>query len=168
MANALEVSLVELVKAQVIENATISIQDADSLVSDTIQLSSPVRPVRMLGALSLTFFGITIFFLLWILITDGNAVIYSVFSLVLGLIAWMIPICGITLLRTKMNPLLVLLSMFSALASVSIQFFYLSYKVDVGDFAAIEDTIGALCFVVVLFSTAALVLNLLMILRKQI
>ena len=53
-----------------------------------------------------------------------------------------------------------LISFSCALASLTLQFFDLQQEVLSGDLAAVEDTIGVLAAVAILFSLAVLLLNL--------
>ena len=167
LAQALDVNLIELVQAKAITEETISIQEAEMIVSDTIQLSIKDEISRTIGVVSLGLFSSVILFLLWFLLTQGSIVVYSVGSIVTGLIAWAAPVWQMTLARARRTAVPGMVSLGAALTSVTIQFFQLAQEVDTGDFAAIEDTIHALCMVVVLFGVATLFLNLLMVWRSK-
>ena len=167
LAQALGVSLVELVQAQKAAEDAISMQEANNLVSDTIQFSDNGTVSQSIGAAILGLFGIIMLFLFQVLFANGSIVAYSVGSLVLGLVAWAAPIWQMTLARNSKPAIPGIISGSSALISLAIQFFYLAHKVNVGDFAAIEDTIRALCMVVVLFCATTLLLNFLMFCRSS-
>lgn len=167
LAQALDVNLIELVQAQKTTKQSISIEDAQSIVSDTIQLSGKGEGHKAIGIGILGLMGIMILFLFRLLITDGSIVAYSVGSLVTGLLAWAIPIWKITLSKTAKTAMAGLLSLGTALTSLAIQFFQLAHEVKTGDFAAIEDTAHALCIVVVLFCAVTLFLNFLMLSKHR-
>lgn len=167
LAQALEVSLVELVQAKYAEREIISLNEAEKIVADTIKLSKNEKTAKMIGTAILGVFGIVCAFLLVLLITDGSIVMYSVGSLVAGLIAWGAPIWHMTLARSRKTAIPAAVSLGAALVSLAIQFFQLAHEVDTRDFAAIEDTIHALCLVVVLFSATTVILNLLMVLKAN-
>lgn len=167
LAQALKVSLIELVQAKITTESTISIQDAEMIVSDAIQLSKKDESPRMVGIAALGLFGIITVFLLGLLFMEGSIVVYSVGSIVTGLIAWSAPIWQMTLAHSGRTAVPGIVSLGAALTSIIIQFFQLAREVDTGDFAAIEDTIHALCIVVVLFGITTLFLNLMMILRAR-
>ena len=167
LAEALNVNLIELVQAKKAIEETISIQEAETIVLDTIQISTKGETTRTIGILTLGLFGMIIFFLSWLLITDGSVVAYSVGSIVTGLIAWAAPIWQMTLAKTAKVIVPGIISLGSVLTSLTIQFFQIAQEVATRDFAAIEDTIHTLCLVVVFFSTTTLILNLSMALRKN-
>lgn len=167
LAQALEVSLVELVQAKFVEREIISLNEAEKIVADTIELSKNGRAAKLIGSAILGVFGIVCGFLFVLLITDGSIVMYSVGSLVAGLIAWGAPVWQITLARSNNTAMPGVISLGAALTSLAIQFFHLAQEVDTRDFAAIEDTIHVLCMVVVLFGAVTLVLNALMVLRAR-
>lgn len=167
LAQALEVNLIELVQTKTSRQDTISIQEAEMIVSDTIQLSKRSKLPQAVGTVILGVFGVACVFLLWLLVSEGRIIVYSVGSLVTGLAAWAAPVWQMTLARSRNAAVPGTVSLGAALASLAIQFFQLAQEVETGDFAAIEDTIHPLCMVVVLFGLTTLLLNLLMILRSS-
>lgn len=167
LAQALSVNLIELVQAKSSQQDTISVLEAEMIISDTIALSRSGRISQMVGRGILGAFGIACVFLLWLLISEGSILVYSVGSLVTGLIAWAAPVWQMTLARSGKTAVPGVVSLGAALASLAVQFFQLARDVDTGDFAAIEDTIHALCMVVVLFGITTLLLNLLMLWRAK-
>lgn len=166
MAQALEVNLIELIQTKSSRQDTISIREAEMIISDTIQLSRRRKLPQAVGTMILGLFGVACVFLLWLLVTEGSIVMYSVGSLVTGLAAWVAPIWQMTWSRAEKPAVFAVVSLGAALASLAIQFFQLAQEVETGDFAAIEDTIHPLSMVVVLFGITTLLLNLLMILRS--
>ena len=166
LAQALNVKLIELVQAELTAADTISIKQAEAIVSDTIQLSKKDVPRKTVGITALGLFGIIILSLFYLLITDGSVVAYSVGSIFTGLIAWGMPIWQMTLAKTAKPVIAAIISFGTALTSLTIQFFQLAQNISTNDFAAIEDTIQALCSVVVLFCIITTLLNLLMLRRS--
>lgn len=166
LAQALEVNLIELVQTKTSRQDTISIREAEMIISDTIQLSKRSKLPQAVGAVILGVFVVACVFLLWLLVTEGSTIVYSVGSLVTGLAAWAAPIWQMTWSRSGNTAVFGAVSLGAALTSLAIQFFQLAQEVETGDFAAIEDTIHPLCMVVVLFGITTLLLNLLMLLRS--
>lgn len=163
LAQALDISLVELVQAQRMQRQVISLQEADQIVADTVRLSEKHTERRIVGIGVLGLFSIICLLLLGMLIRSGSIVAYSVGSITAGLVAWGAPIWQMTLAKKANAAIPGLISLSAALTSVAIQFFQLANDVETRDFAAIEDTIHALCLVVVTFSMITLILNLWMI-----
>ena len=104
LAEALNVNLVELVQAKKAIEETISIQEAENIVLDTIQISTKSDTTRAIGIITQGLFGMVTFFLSWLLITDGSIVAYSVGSIVTGLVAWGAPIWQVTLHYSYVMP----------------------------------------------------------------
>ena len=105
LAETLEVTIVELMQAKRNESETISAQEAERLLSETIHMSKrPNGLSKTIGGIILLTFGVIIVFLMKLFFTDMTVVEYSVGSIVIGLIAWAIPIWQITFVR---NPDLV-------------------------------------------------------------
>ena len=167
LANALQVSLIELVQTKTLQENVMTVQEAERLVSDTILFSRKKITGQIVGWITLGLFGAVCLLLLWLLFTCGNTVAFSVGSIVTGLISWSVPVWHMTLARTRKRAVPLLISMGAAFTSLAIQFFQVAHEVDTGDLAAIMDTIHALCLIVLLFCTITILLNLLMILRTR-
>ncbi|MBE6936280.1 MAG: helix-turn-helix domain-containing protein [Ruminococcaceae bacterium] len=168
LAEALEISLIELLKAKRIEEELISAADAEQMLSETIRLSGNAwRISRIIGALVLMGFAAIALFLLVLMVTTWPTAIGSVASIVTGLIAWAIPVGVLTIQKPKNPALPAVCSFIFALSSITIQFFDLAESVRRGDFAGIEDTIFVLRMVVLLFAVITVGLNLLMIGKKS-
>ena len=162
LSQALGVSLVELVQGQRSAGEVLAMADAEQLVADTIRFSSRGTAAKAVGVTALGLIGAACVFLLGLLLTEGSIVLYSVGSLVSGLLAWAAPVWQMTLCRSGRTAPAGSISLAAALASLTTQFYQLAHEVDTHDFAAIEDTIHALCLVAVFFSCVTLGLNLLM------
>lgn len=163
LADALKVSLIELMQAQRSEDENISAKEAEKLLSDTIWLSKTTNKItKAVGGIILSGFAVIAVLLLFLLISDWNIVMYSVGSIITGLIAWGIPIWHISFARTRKVDLPMISSLGFALVSVAIQFYSIANEVHTGDWSAIMDTIDALRIVVVLFSLIAVLLNIIM------
>lgn len=158
LADALEISLAELMRAERITEEKVSVEETDRLLSDALQLKKH-RISGVIGTVILAGFAAVILLMAAVLVTDGSIVLFSVGSITLGLISWGIPIGQIFFSRRKtLFPSLC--SFGFALAALTLQFFDLRQEVLSGDLAAVEDTIGALAAVAMLFSLAVLLLNL--------
>ena len=135
---------------------------ADTLrkFSDYQQATAADTAVRTIGMVLLAGFALAAVFVLGVLISSGVIVVYSVSSILVGLIAWSIPICSVVFPGKGLGTHSAIPSLGFGMLSVTIQFFSIAHEVRTGDWAAIEDTIGALCGVVVLFCAITLVLNI--------
>ena len=123
LAKALEVSLVSLMQGKTCDEKHISIQDAEELVINTIKISKETSKLQkgFWGSI-LGIFGIIIVLLCILLLRDGKIVMYSVASIVTGLIAWGIPIVDRVFLKTHYVRRTMLVSVGFAFLSVWIQF----------------------------------------------
>lgn len=109
LADALYVSLLELMQAQRNESRDnhISAKKAEELLVDTIQLSkNSNKLIRRIGYIWMIIFAITAVWLFYILISDWETVLFSVGSIITGLIAWGIPVWQITIGRTLRTAIL--------------------------------------------------------------
>jgi len=167
LAEALKVSLVELMQARRYEDENISTKEAEQILIDAIQLSKPVNKIaKVIGGMILFAFITISVLLLLLLITDGKVVLFSVGSIIMGFIAWGIPIWQTFFGRLKKTASIAIASLGFALISLMIQFFQIANDVHTGDWAAIEDTIDVLLGVIVLFGGITFVLNVIMAKRS--
>ena len=165
LADALDVSLLELMQAQRNErnDDNISTKKAEELLLDTIRLSKgPNKFVKSIGFMVLTIFVVIATMVLCVFISDWEKGIFPVGSIITGLIAWGIPIWQITIARTSRTVISTILSLGSALLSLTIQFLDIANEIHTGDMAAVIDTIDGLVIVVVVFISVTLILNLVM------
>ena len=93
LAEALEVSLVDLMRGERTETESIPVETAEAMLTETLALTRERRPVEyLLGWGAVAAFGVAVLLLLLLLLTNGKIVAYSVTSLCLGLGAWLIPL----------------------------------------------------------------------------
>lgn len=163
LAKALEVSLVELMQAKRNENEHISTKEAENLMMDTIELSKITsKVVKGIGSVILSGFALVALLLLLMLVSDGEIVLFSVGSIIAGLIAWGIPIWQISHANSGGIVISIISSLGFTLISLMIQFLNIANEVHTGDWAAIEDTIDALIVVIILFVSITMFLNITM------
>lgn len=163
LAKALDVSLVELMQAKRNKQENISTIEAEQLLVDTIDLSKARSKIaKGIGGIILSGFIIVSLLLLLLLISDGKIVLFSVTSILAGLIVWGIPIWQISFSDSRKTIISTISSLGFALISLMIQFLDIANEVHTGDWAAIEDTIDVLILVVVLFVAITLFLNIIM------
>lgn len=145
---------------KVCEENQISIQDAEELVINTIKISKETSKLQkgFWGSI-LGIFGIIIVLLCILLLRDGKIVMYSVASIVTGLIAWGIPIIDRVFLKTHYVRRTMLVSVGFAFLSVWIQFLDIKNLAYTGNWSAIRDTINVLSAVVIMFCIITLLLN---------
>ena len=164
LAKALDVSLVELMQAKRREQENISTKEAEQLLVDTIDLSKATSKIaKGIGGILLSGFIIVSVLLLLLLISDGKIVLFSVTSILAGLMAWGIPIWQISFSDSRKYFIYTILSFGFTLISLMIQCLDIANEVHTGDWAAIEDTIDVLIVVIVLFVAITLFLNIIMI-----
>ncbi|MBO1265912.1 helix-turn-helix transcriptional regulator [Proteiniclasticum sp. SCR006] len=163
LAKALGVSLVELMQAKRNENEHISTKEAENLMMDTIELSKITsKVVKGIGSVILSGFALVAILLLLMLVSDGEIVLFSVGSIIAGLIAWGIPIWQISYANSGGIVISIISSLGFTLISLMIQFLNIANEVHTGDWAAIEDTIDALIVVIILFVSITMFLNVTM------
>jgi len=89
----------------------------------------------------------------------------NVGSLLLGLIAWILPV--INLLKRKMNVLFTFASISACAVALYLQIIYQNYLAIKEDWSAIMDTSGGLVFVSSVLLAITLVLNVIVLLRNN-
>lgn len=142
LAIALYVSLVELLQAKRNDDDNLSTKEAEKLLMDTIQLSkNPNRFAKGIGSIVLSVFVIIAVMVLSVLISDGKIALFSVGSIITGLIAWGIPIWQVTIAQTFKTIIPTISSLGFALLALMIQFLDIANEIHTGDMAAVEDTI---------------------------
>lgn len=168
LAKALDVSLISLMQGKACEENHISIREAEELVTNTIKMSKETSKVQkgFWGSV-LGIFGIIIIFLCILLLRDGVIVLYSVASIITGLIAWAIPIIDRVFLKTYHAERSMLVSVGFAFLSVWIQFLDIKNLAYIGNWSAIHDTINVLSAVVIMFCIITLLLDFINIRKKH-
>ena len=158
LAEALEVSLVELMRAERVEEPHISSTEAEQLLTEALHLSErPMMAFFAKGMLGVC--AVALISLIFLLFGHGMVVFYNVGSLLLGLVAWIIPLAQLARLRVCSGVADYIVSSSLALLSLTLQFFEIKVRVDQGDWSALMDTVPAQCAVVVLFCSATVLLN---------
>lgn len=164
LADALGVTLVELMQSERSNESSISTQAAEQLLADTLCISKSSGAVlRGLGFGAVFASALVAAILLILLLQNGSALLFPAVSIIFGLAAWMVPVWRITRGSVSGASGSVLASMGLAGAAVSAQFFDICQNVMTGDWAAVDDTISALCLVVLAFMAISVLLNILML-----
>lgn len=157
LAEALEVSLVELMRAERTEESHISRAEAEALLTEALHLSE--RPAAAWLARGMLGVFAVAALLLLPLLRYGSVAMCNVGSILLGLAAWAIPLSQLARVGNSGGGWDHIASFSFALLSLALQFFEIKVRVDVGDWSALMDTVPALCMVVLLFSAVTLLLN---------
>lgn len=169
LADALGVTLVELMQSERSNESSISTQAAEQLLADTLSISrSSGAVLRSLGAATVFVSAIVAAMSFTLLLQNGTALLFPEVSLIMGLAAWMIPVWRMTRGSVRGTSVSVLVSMGLAGAAVCMQLFDICQNVMVGDWAAVDDTIYALCLVVLAFMAISVLLNTLMLLLSKV
>ena len=164
LAEALEVSLIELMQAKKKEETEISTEEAERIVIDTIELSKTKNSlVKIMGMIDFYGFMCIAVILCMILLFSGMNGIGSVGSILFGLISWMIPIFFLSIRICEKKGAAVLTGLGFASVSLIIQFLGIANEVYTGDYSALLDTMHAIVMIVVLYIGLTLLLNIVMI-----
>ena len=93
LADALGVTLVELMQSERSNESSISTQAAEQLLADTLSISrSSGAVLRSLGAATVFVSAIVAAMSFTVLLQNGTALLFPEVSLIMGLAAWMIPV----------------------------------------------------------------------------
>lgn len=164
LAEALEVSLIELMQAKKKEETEISTEEAERIVIDTIELSKTKNSlVKIMGMIDFYGFMCIAVILCMILLFSGMNGIGSVGSILFGLISWMLPIWFLSIRTCEKKGAAVLTGLGFASVSLIIQFLGIANEVYTGDYSALLDTMHAIVMIVVLYIGLTLLLNIVMI-----
>lgn len=167
LAKALDVSLISLMQGKECDENHISIREAEELVTDTIKMSKETLKVQKgIWGSVLGIFGLIIIFCVFLLLRDGKIILYSVASIITGLIAWGIPIIDRIFLKRYYVEKSILVSVGFAFLSVWIQFLDIKNLAYTGNWSAIYDTIHVLAAVVIMFCIITWLLNFINIRKK--
>lgn len=163
LAQALEVSLVELMQMRREEHDSIPTEDAEHLLVRTIRLSAAHRGVtKTVGVVILSVFGFIAAFLL-VFALGADTSIYTAGGIIAGLIAWSFPVWQLTLDRRSRTGLCAAASLSFGMVCLLLEFSYLVYKAQIGDWSAIEDTAAALLGVAAVYTAITVGLNIIML-----
>ena len=163
LAEALEVTLVELMQMHREEHDSIPTEDAEHLLVRTIRLSAAHRGVaRTAGIVFLSVFGFIAAFLL-VFALGTNLAIHTIGGIIAGLIAWSFPVWQMTLDRRSRTGICAAASLCFGMICLLLEFSYLVHKAQVGDWAAIEDTAAALLAVAAIYTAITAGLNIIML-----
>ena len=157
LAVALEVDLVELMRAERMVESHISRAEAEELLTEALHLSE--RPATAWMARGMLAVFAVAALLLLPLLRYGSVAMCNIGSILLGLAAWAIPLSQLARLGKGGGGWDHIGSFSLALLSLALQFFEIKVRVDEGDWSALMDTVPALCMVVVLFCAVTALLN---------
>ena len=163
LAQALEISLVELLQMRRHDQESIPTEDAEHLLMRTIRLSAAHHGVtRTAGIVILSIFGfISIFLLAFAL--DVPSSLCTASGIAAGFAAWSFPIWQMTLDRRSRSGLCAVASLSFGMICLLLEFSYLVHKAQVKDWAAIEDTAAALLAVAAAYTVITAGLNIIML-----
>ncbi len=159
IAEALEVSLLELVQGRRQEEAHISVEEADQLLTEALHLSE----LPLTAYLAKSMFAVCILMavpVLWLVVASGGAGLCNAGSILLGLAAWSLPLLPLARVRGIGAPLIHVGSFSLAMLSLTLQFFEILGRVEKGDWSALMDTVPTLTLVVVAFTGVTILLNI--------
>lgn len=163
LAQALEVTLVELMQMHREKHDSIPTEDAEHLLVRTIRLSEAHHGVtRTTGIVILSVFGLIAAFLL-VFSLGADPAIYTAGGILAGLISWSFPVWQLTLDCRSRTGLCAAASLTFGMICLLLEYAYLVYKAQIGDWAAIEDTAAALLGVAAVYTVITAGLNIIML-----
>lgn len=163
LADALGISLLELMQAKQNEdNEPISTEQAEELLSDTIQLSNKLNKyVKFTGIQILSVFALIGITTLSLLFPEWNSVRFIAPGIIAGLIAWGIPIWKMTISRSRPIAVSLIISFSCALTAIALKIVDMAHDIHTNDMVAVIDTIDGIVAAVFLFIAVTIVLNIL-------
>lgn len=93
------------------------------------------------------------------------SVIYNIGSIILGIVAW--ASAGIAIAKSKRAQTLSAVSFVACIISLFLQFLEVSNRVNLDDYAAIEDTIRAVILAATLLIVVTIILNVVALLKYK-
>lgn len=93
------------------------------------------------------------------------SVIYNIGSIILGIVAW--ASAGIAIAKSKRAQTLSAVSFVACIISLFLQLLEVSNRVNLGDYAAIEDTIRAVILAATLLIVVTIILNVVALLKYK-
>lgn len=93
------------------------------------------------------------------------SVIYNIGSIILGIVAW--ASAGIAIAKSKRTQTLSAVSFVACIISLFLQLLEVSNRVNLGDYAAIEDTIRAVILAATLLIVVTIILNVVALLKYK-
>lgn len=143
-------------------NEPISTEQAEELLSDTIQLSNKLNKyVKFTGIHILSVFALIGIAVLFLLFSDWNSVCFIVPGIIAGLIAWGIPIWKMTISRSRPIAVPLIISFSCALSTIALIIVDMAHDIHTNDMGAVIDTIDGIVAAVFLFIAVTIVLNIL-------
>ena len=91
------------------------------------------------------------------------SVIYNIGSIILGIVAW--ASAGIAIAKSKRAQILSTVSFAACIVSLFLQLLEVFNRVNLGDYAAIEDTIYAVILAAILLIVVTIILNIVALLK---
>ena len=163
LADALGISLLKLMQAKQNEdNEPISTEQAEELLSDTIQLSNKLNKyVKFTGIQILSVFALIGIAVLSLLFSEWNSVRFIAPGIIAGLIAWGIPIWKMTISRSRPIAVSLIISFSCALTAIALKIVDMAHDIHTNDMVAVIDTIDGIVAAVFLFIAVTIVLNIL-------
>ena len=170
LASALDISIAELMQGKLNENDSISKEDVDKILIDTINITkkSPVF-YKIGGTVIVSIFVLIAVAVVCLLLTDFKVLIFPVGCILAGLTTWGIPVWEATIAKSPDIKKAYITSFSFALLSVLIQFMSVANRIRLGDVGGVMDTIFVTLYSVIIFTVITVVINVLMtyILKKK-
>ena len=95
------------------------------------------------------------------------SVLLNLASLIFGVSAWVLAFFAIKTAKASKAYTFTSFSFITCVLALMSQFFEISNRVSIGDYAAIEDTIGAVLMASVVLSTVTALLNLIAVMKAR-
>lgn len=170
LAEALEISLIELMQAKKNETDNIAIDEAEMIIVDTIHLSQENSTNRIKTLVGIIALGIIVFIdvlMLLLILKDGAIIVCTALGIIAGLTSWTIPIWQLMIKSSKDIKKHFVISLAFAVTSIILMISEIANEVYAGDMAAVIDITDHMLFAIIGYSVITFLLNVKMLMLNQ-
>lgn len=170
LAEALDISLIELIQARKNETDSIAIDEAEMIIVDTIHLSQENNTNKIKTIMGMISIGIIVFIdvlMLLLILKDGPIVFCTATGIIAGLTAWIIPIWHLLIKSSKETKNYFVISLAFAVVSIILMMSEIANEVYAGDMAAVIDITDHILIAVVGYTVITFLLNIKMLMLNE-
>lgn len=170
LAEALEISLIELMQAKKNETDNIAIDEAEMIIVDTIHLSQENSTNRIKTLVGIIALGIIVFIdvlMLLLILKDGAIIVCTALGIIAGLTSWTIPIWQLMIKSSKNIKKHFVISLAFAVTSIILMISEIANEVYAGDMAAVIDITDHMLIAIIGYSVITFLLNVKMLMLNQ-
>ena len=170
LAEALDISLIELMQARKNETDNIAIDEAEMIIVDTIHLSQENSTNRIKPIIGMVALGIIVFIdvlMLLLILKDGSIIFCTASGIIAGLTSWAIPIWQLMIKSSKETKKHFVISLAFAVTSIILILSEIANEVYAGDIAAVIDITDHILIAIIGYSVMTFLLNVKMLMLNQ-